>query len=359
MNPLNPLTFFRATLPPWSNLSNPLIRHEIRAKRRASRRPWTLVCMGYGLAIGIIGLMSYGIYDLNNSGFSHNPLAPIIDSLLAFISAISALFVAIAHWRLILAISGRAAGMIAARRLRGDWELIFIAPLDKTRWYRAQLTALAWQVWPITRQLLGVQIFLAVIVFGLSTQEIIRDYSSDTFIETLHPLPHLIGLLPFLALFALGPLIETSLYASISLYLSSKSKRSTMAMMYSFGAIYATRIVIAFVLIFCIMAFTVTVNGLFNPDYSPGRIGIDGIFLSLSLYCLFGILILGFGIEWLPISIALLLADANIFSDNYFVGFMNYLAILVAFAVAYGLVPFGMMRLLTDKTIHQLQEPER
>jgi hypothetical protein len=82
----------------------------------------------------------------------------------------------IVRWQLVLAITQRAARMIAARRFRGDWDLIAITPIDMADWYRARVIMMLVLIWSglFLPALLSSSVFLiSLCIFALIPSSIL------------------------------------------------------------------------------------------------------------------------------------------------------------------------------------------
>jgi hypothetical protein len=366
------LLFLRAAIPPWQDLNDPLLRHELRQNLRTGRRPWTAIFLGYGLMFCVILYLLYMLYDLEQSPYGRAQHEEVLGGMLGWLALALIALNTIGHWRLLLAITRRAAGMIAARRIRGDWDLIAIAPVEKSRWYRAQTTALCWQVWPITRQLVLAQTLLMLILFGIClyglnsesdsndwADESCSDWENGVCVEYASsgylPLPvYALAFVPFGLLMACFPMVESALYASASLYPSSRARNSLMSMLYSFIAIYLVRVVMMVVFFYGGLLMLYGLNQLRMGGNDFDMPDAEALAL-LVFYGSLGIIGAAFGIEWVPFLSPLVLLNQGTVKDHLLI----YVWLLLTFGLAYVVVPLVMIRLFSSGTIRRLDKPEK
>lgn len=346
----------RAAIPPWKNTHDPLVSYELRHRRRAGQRPWSLLAMGYVLMLMVMFYLVFTLLQNNAPNWEE-----VTSAVLAILGIGLALMVMLGHWRLLMAISGRAATMIAGRKKSGDWELIAITPLDKTRWYLNQLTIIAWQVFPIIRELmilqsllvLGGVSFLSYQLHDLSTNQ------SAYYIEEYLSLPlYWILILPLALLLILEPYWATALFASVSLYTSSRSKRLTMSLLYTFLNTFIIRYLITLVFYYSgLIVFFLVSNIAALLGSGTEGISLTDLFSIGWLLC--GILCVyalgsSFFVEWLPaLGLVMFLlpsedgVTAVLFFSIYITGFWTYL-----------FTPFLMLGFLGNATISQLNQRE-
>jgi hypothetical protein len=367
------LSILRAAFPPWQGLDDPLLYHELRETLRTGRRPWTAIFLGCILILCEIAYLFYTfVLARHPYGLEYEEILGKMLGLLAL--ALIALNT-IGHWRLLFAITRRAARMITARRLRGDWDLIAITPMEKWRWYHAQMTALCWQVWPLTRQLVLAQTTLMLILFGLGLyglateggsggwDEQCVDWEMGTCVEyassgylPLHV--YVLAFAPFGVLMACFPLVESALYASASLYPSSRSRNEGMSMLYSLITIYVVRLIMMIVF-FCfgmiiLMILSKLIVDMVDMGRDTYRPGVGDYLVSLLLVSPVN-LGTAFVIEWFPYTSSLPILIPNTV-ENYL---RIYVLLLLTFGSAYGVVPLGMIRLFASQTIRRLDKPEK
>src|SRR5215207_4833854 len=124
-------SILRAVIPPWQDLDDPLVQYDIRHRRRAGRRPWMAIVLGY-LTLIALNIYFAGQLFADDPIDYQNLLQPVLTI------GVTGLVVTIiyGHWRLLLAVSAKATAIIAARRRSGDWDLIAITPVEKSRWLR-------------------------------------------------------------------------------------------------------------------------------------------------------------------------------------------------------------------------------
>jgi hypothetical protein len=358
------LSLLRAAFPPWHGLNDPLIRREIPAKQTGADDPW-LALFIYGVLSALVYL-SFGRY-LAKLVFRETDPGNGEGIMLGMVvlSAILALMNIVGHWQLILAITRSAAGMIPVPRQRGDWDLILITPVEKSRWYRLQLSAICWQVWPVTWNLAIVGGLLAVNLFCASflltkmnnEREVwycaAQDISDMEFCEQKHlPLRLAAAFLPFGLFFVALPLIETPLYASASLFANIRAKQSGPAVFYSLASIYGVRLVMTAVLVYgglfalmLLSGFGHSPNELLDRDISFG-----GVFLTGGA----AIFALAFAVEWLLYIPTLFLVSENTTENHLIV----YLWLFITYLLAYVISSLGMISWLSAMTIRRLERPE-
>jgi len=355
----------RALVPPWGSLGDPLVSYDIHPHRRSGQRPWSALVI---TAFTLLLLCTYLVSMLD--GF--DPYAPtslledLLPNALGIVIGGMSLFVMLGHWRLLLAVAGRGAGMIAVRKQRGDWDLIAITPVPKSRWFSAQLTILGWQVFPLVRQLLVVQGVMVLLGFSytvyfqyLERQDCIQ-YGCA---YTTYPLPiplYALMVLPFAALIVLEPLLTLGVFSTMSLYVSTLNKRITMSVLGSFVGVYVVRVLMTLVLLISGILLVFLISSLFSLiGFGSGNIDVDDLFSSEMLflipYCCMWSIIGSFALEWFPALGALVFLIEN--DTSGYLGL--YIASLGAFSLAYVLIPLLVMRILGRITIARLEARER
>jgi hypothetical protein len=281
----------------------------------------------------------------------------------------------VGHWRLLMAVSARAAAIIAARRGRGDWDLIAITPVEKSRWLRAQLVTIGWQVFPIVRLLLVVQLVLVLICFGQLTRIQYEERQQEQAYEEpcraeggcywdeQDYLPtglYVLATLPFDVMIVLEPLVTTGIFAAVSLYLSSRSQRTTMSLLYSFLSIYLVRVFLALVflvggmLIFMAVMGLATAVGLVGSDWDWEWDGIGEFFGLFCVWLCFAVLILAFFLEWMPMFAPMILLLQLRTGEHI----TRYVILILTFLLAYFLAPLWVIRSVGGRTVDRLNRRE-
>lgn len=346
----------RAMLPPWQSTQDPLVSYHLRIHKRVGRRPWGMILLGY-LTLGMLTLYIVGQLAAQNL----REVSEIITETLAIVGIGLTLTMAMTHWRLMIAVSARAADAIAGQRLRGDWDLIAITPVSKTRWFRSQLTTIAWQVFPLVRQLLVVHTLMVLIgtfliLYIVSTEDAASWDSGDY----LSPLIYLLAVTPFGLLLIFLPFLNTSLFSMTSLYTSSNSKRVTMSMLYSFVGIYITRLIITltyflggtmFILILGTLGKALGIIDDFDLSLTDLSSAGAGFLLVGCIYCLIG----AFFIEWLPVLGFIIMATPA----EPEVHMMLYIAFSLTLLLSYVVVPLVILRGLGRAIVWQINQRER
>lgn len=348
---------FRALLPPWQQTQDPLVSYHLRDQKRVGRRPWGFVIIAYLMLIPLVIYLAALYYSEETQ-----LLTDLFLQVLGALSVGLGLMVMLGHWRLLISVAARSAEAIAGQRRRGDWDLIAITPMSKARWFRAQLTAIGWQVFPILRQLLLVQGLLVLIGMGLLIYGITQDDTS-TYYGSERFLPigvYVLLLLPLVLLLMVEPLLSLFLFTLAGFFASSLSKRTSMSMLYSFFWSYVARLAMAAMFIYGGFIITVLVGGVANALGLTQDFDIDSdIFSNMSIY-ICGILCLytlatAFFVEWLPTLGILVLTTPNESSNHAII----YVIIVLTLGMTYIITPWWLMRRLGRSIVWQINQRER
>ena len=340
----------RSILPPWGDrLSDPLLQYEARTHRRAGGRPWAYVFIVSLLALGVvINLALVNIFAVRSA--SSRVLAE--ETVAILIIGLSGMSV-LGHWRLLLSTIGRSSAAISQKRERGDWDLIFITPVSKSRWFQAQLTALGWQIFPLVRRLMivnGVMIVVALPVLIVLKIEEGGDVS---------PLIYALEMLAFAALIIVEPIFSAGIFVSSALVESSLRQRAWVSFLTSLGVVYLMRLVMsvvllvtAFVILVALLEAAVVV-GLEEEGANLEALSSDEVFLLL-FYGGIGALVTAFIIEWVPPAAAILMIGPTELYGNI----LAYVWFVLTFLITYIILPPILMRLLAARTVKRLNRPE-
>ena len=284
----------RGIAPPWRNLNDPLLHYATRDHQRTGGRPLAFIII---IVLTIAGLIAYlALQNTLTQGYTTT--RERIESALFIVFMGLCLMSVLGHWRLLLATTGRSTAAIAQKRERGDWDLIYITPVSKSRWFRAQITALGWQVFPLVRRLMIVHAIMIVIAFP-----ILMVFHSEEG-GRVSPLLYALELLPFAALWFLEPLISAGIFLSSTLVESSLRKRTWVAFLNGLGTVYLMRVAMAFALVvggFILLVGVIEVAvvvGLEDEGADFGNLSANEIFL-IFLYGGASILVSAFVIEWI------------------------------------------------------------
>jgi hypothetical protein len=363
-------SIFRLTLPPWYGLNDPLISHEIQPSLRIGHDRSTV----FFRFLALFGILAYIVYVVNALGrASDNAGQPteLLDTIpILLFGALLLLYLAV-RYRLLFEVVQRATGMIAATPLPSSWELNAVTPIDKARWYRAHLTALSWQVWPITRQLVIVAGLATLLFFFISVNNVTEyqslnpwnteyclefgldgDCSEYLYLGVLPPLVYAAAFIPFGLLITLFPLMESALYSSASLFASIRTQKPDRVVGHSLLAIYLVRAAMMFVFVYGgLLLFILLTDSIGSPNERLDRAQvIETVFLAGLVLSLF----FAIGIEWLLFLPPLLLA-----SQNTEIGYlMLFTWLLINFGLAYIGSSFLLLRWLAARTIGHLEQLE-
>jgi hypothetical protein len=310
------------------------------------------------LLLGALGL--YSLTRLNTSLPAE--AIQLVGEILLILGIGLSLTMALLHWRLLIALSARAADTIAGQRRRGDWDLIAITPVSKTRWFKGQLISMAWQVFPLVRQLLAVHLLMillgtAVLVYAIAEARN-NDWASD---HSLAIGVYIVAVIPFGLLLLAMPFLNTALFGMASLYTSSHSKRVTMSMLYSFVLVYATRVLMSLSFIWGGAMLLIVLGGVanwlgltdsFDTDLNDLLTVSAGV---LALACVYS-LAAAFFIEWLPVLGFILMASP---AEDAATHAVLYLAIWLTLLFTYGLLPLLLLRGMGRAVVWQINQRER
>lgn len=353
-SPLNPWSFIRAMIPIRQTLDDPLVVYQIRRSQGVGRKPWSLLILAYLILIGEIIFLA-GLLAFSN--LETQRLSVLVGPMLGVLAGGLSLGVVYGHWRLMLAVFMRAARAVTERRQNGDWELIMITPMPKTRWLRAQLIGMGWQVWPLVRNLMIMQGLLVLLFYGLMVYGVSQADDTDYYYQDdseYLPTPVYIGVvLPIMLGMMIEPILQAGLLGAISFYVSTLSKQPAFAMLYNFLGAFISRVIIAGVFFYSGMFFLVFFFA-FTPDSNVMNIRGEEI-LAVLLYSCIAIPVSSFFIEWLPTLGATMMA----FEADPLEHLLLYMAILSAGGTTYIAIPLLMIRTLATSTVRRLQRRER
>lgn len=363
---MSAVQFIRALLPPWRTLRDPLVQYGIRRGGRIGERPWAL------LVVTVLTCLAACIFMLgymDSDSTNNRPLtSELLPGLLGLLMGGLGVLVMIGHWRLLLAIAGRAASLVAGRRASGDWDLIAITPMSKTRWLRSQLTIIGWQVFPLVRQLVVVQFLLVMLGFGylIAARHAELNDSNDCFIQPCYNYDEYdFSTLEYTLLIApigigLGGwiLVETGIFTAVALLASSLSQRVTMSMLYSFLGVFMTRIFLTFVLIYggtlIMIALFQFSDALGLSDFDMDFSDLDEDLILVVMYYCMGIPILAFFLEWLPVFPAILMAAGD--GDTELL--IAYVGFWLVGLLVYIILPLLFIAFFSRRTIRRLEKRE-
>jgi len=341
---LNGWALLRSMMPPWGDrLKNPLLHYEVRVHRRAGRRSRIYLFIAVVLTLGVlINLALASIFSVRTAT-SRVLAEETVFILMVGLGGMSML----GHWRLLLTILGRSSAAIAQRRERGDWDLIYITPVSKTEWFRAQLTALGWQVFPLVQRLMIVHFVLIVIAFPTL---LVLHHEQYTRVSGLL---YAAELLTFAVLILIEPIFTAGIFTTSALLESSMRRRAWVAFLSGFTMVYATRVVIALALqiggFIILMILSVILE-----DNSFDWLNDEAVFF-LCVYCIIGTLVFAFVLEWVPPIAAILMMSAYNTEENLYA----YSWLILTLILAYIITPPILIRILTERTIKRLHRPER
>jgi hypothetical protein len=372
------LSILRAAFPPWQDLDAPLIRREIMPPwRTGTGGSWKSIFYLYRVISALVYLF-FAFYVLNlvstgtfEEGFAERRSAEFVFSIFMILLSLALALMNIAgHWQLILVITQTAAGLTSVQRTRSDGDLILMTSIEKLRWHRLQLTALCWQVWPLTKNLMLVGGLLALNLFCITFMQSVFGHESDaarqincvaegTFeldvCSQVHISPWVFtaAFLPFGLLFVGLPLLEGPLYASASLFANSRAKHPGPAISYSLASIYAVRVIMMGILVYgglftlmLLSGFGKTPNQLLDRDISFGGVFLTGWAM---------IFVLALGIEWLLYVPPFFLIPENT-TEHHLIVYLGFFSI---YLLAYVVTSLGITLWLSGMTIRRLERPER
>jgi|GEM_PF-6162967 len=307
------LRVMRAMFPPWGNLEHPLVRYGI--KHHQQRRTWGLVLMAYA----VLGIWCFYMIGLINDPDATNSdtVTDVIITLCSIMLGLGLLYSWAAHVQLFFHVSRRSAALIAQMRERGDWELISITPISKTRWLFYQTTAIGWQSFPHVRQLMVTHALLSIplaIVFTYSSYESWQNgftYGDEYY---LHPVIALGAAIPIFLLMIAEPLLAVGVFIASSLRASSQTKRSSMAILSSFawvgsiryiGSLVAIHSAVFYLLLLNTIGRFLGIDGTDDPDIS----GLELLFY-IGYTCMLALMFVALW-DWLPLFTLLILLVSN------------------------------------------------
>lgn len=348
---------WQAVFPPWENLTHPLVRYEIRQTRRRGTRPWlgitvTIITLSAMIAVVLIGGRSWKALWVT-----------MLAGLLAYL--------VLGRLRLLVALAEQATRMITLRRERGDWDLIMLTPIPKSRWVNLQVTALIWQTWPLVRGLMiihAVFMLLAIGYLGVAQHD---SYQNEAFSDSYQYLPDpdahylpawiFVALaLPIGALATLIPLAEVGLYASAVLNASAESRMAAFSLLRAVIYLGIGRIVstVVFVVVtpLAMMVLIVILGTLFPQEFNGMdvrlAVGLASGFIMVGTLLAYGIpvVFLAFMWEWLPwIGILALTMEMP-----YLVHVVIFLAFLLTLPYSYTYAPIESTRGFLTSALHRL-----
>jgi hypothetical protein len=342
----------------WPGQDNPLIAYDLKFDRREGRRPWAMVI------VANLTLMSLGLYLLALLLAETATIPPLLDFfgiILAFLMTGGGVMVMFGHWRLILAISSRTAAAIAGRKRNGDWDLIAITPMPKSRWLWSQQVIVMWQVFPVLRQLFILQTAMSVVGLGfltymLSTFDEGSSWGDDVY---LAPWLYFLLMLPVFAFFIAEPFITAHSFIRLGLYCSSLSGRVSTSMLGHFFAICFQRVVMSASFIygglFWILLFGGLANGLGLTDDFDTDFNLGDLLGTLAILCTLGflyVLMLAPVAEWLPLFGALLMLGELEPAAHGVI----YLAGIITCLQTYLLLPHLLNKTLYRWTVGRLEQ---
>jgi hypothetical protein len=330
-------------IPPWGDrLDDPLLHYEARPNQRIRGRPWGMI-IGFMTVFGVVSFLN--VIDLFTD-YSQTPRERMEEALVILSLALVSISI-MGHWALLLATIGRSSALIAQKRERGEWALIYITPVSKSRWFHAQFTALGWQIFPLVRRLMIVH-FLIVLIACPTFIAFQREQYT-----IVSPALYGIELLILGAIVIVEPIFTAGIFASSALLESSIRRRAWVSFANGLSMIYAVRVVVALVmqiggLVFLILLSAIFANG--SLEELPGN-----AVLYLCVYCIVSSLIYAFILEWLPAIAAILLAapfdtDGNLYA---------FLWVFLTLGLTQIITPPILMGLLAARSVRRLNYPER
>lgn len=253
----------------------------------------------------------------------------------------------LARWRLNWAVASQIAHAISTRRHTGDWDLIRLIPMSKARWLNTQLVATGFHTWPLVKGLVLTQAIISTTYYLLLLIETSSAYRGCYF----EPCPQRIsGLsffllgLPLMLAWIAFPIMEASLAAAVSSFVSSAIKRPAFSIAVSMLGVVFIRVILVLVgwgaVYFLYNEVAIGAGWIDPPAYSwedPPYDSFPNLYEFLALMIFW---------EWLP---AVGLAQ---FSSTYSAA--TYLVVFGAIFTAYVAAPMGIIHLLFKWTAQRL-----
>jgi hypothetical protein len=333
----------RSMIPPWGDrLDDPLLHYEVHPKRRTGGTPLGFIIIGVLMGAGAITYLIVTTFTQNSISTQEQ-----IDTTF-FIVVMGLVSMSIlGHWRLLLTTIGHSTAMIAQKRERGDWDLIYITSVSKSRWFHVQFIALGWQMFPLVRRLMIVQLVLAIVVFP---KLIILQQDQYTIVP---PALYGIELLMLGAIVMVEPIFTAGIFASSALLESSMRRRAWVSFTNGLSMIYAMRVVMALVMQIGGLIFLIVLSAIF-ADGSLEELPGNAV-LYLCIYCIISSLLYAFILEWLP-AIAAILLTAPFDTDGNLYAF---LWVFLTLGLTQIITPPILMGLLAERSVRRLNRPER
>lgn len=344
---------WRAMRFPDEYLTHPLAQYEIR--QSLQQKPH-----------------SFWIYAFVMSAIATAPLTYFIIGLEAAVRILlfwAGLYLVLERIRMMLVIVQKATHIITARKERGDWDLISITPLPKSRWLHLQFAAMIWQLWPLVRGLMVAQaIFMLVLIGFLGTvqhenwrNEARGDYVADADNRFLPPMAFVLLALPIGILTVLQIPFEAGLYAAGALNGSAESKESAFSMLRALFYFGLGRVTMTAVF----LAITLTVMVVVGAVILLVLLGMSEAFIAvffLALFVVFGTIgvyfltipILALVWEWLPLVGILALMIEMPYGVHVVISF----TFIISMPFTYGFAPVETMRGFLMSGVHRLARRE-
>lgn len=349
---MNLYQVIRAILPPWQhNVQHPLVQYASRRYGRVGKQSWVLLLMGILVAIGLI-LWSISVL-IDDSPYNHVLPREILSTLVSTFLIAMIFIMLVWRWVLLLSIISISAKMIAERRRRGDWELIYITPMKKSKWLRLQATSLGWLSYPLLKRMVLLQCGIVFIIGGFVVEAQYSQWNSGSY-NYMQPITYTLSLLPFALLMIVEPIISTALIILGSLSGSANTKGAVSAIARSLSNWTLARFGITLSVTFGVLFFAIFFSAIDFRGSVFGETGgfapaVDELVFILPLLALYSLAASLF-MEWLPLSIPLILTDTA--DNNEFL----YLWLVFALSATLGgiIVPWLQTRLFWRGAVRSL-----